>query len=361
MTGEVTALDPPRLFAFLWGEDELRLELEPDGSRLPPAPDPPPHPRPTRPRAPPRAGTCAWTGSAELVDTGGAEAPGTEPTDEWRGHYDRYVAAGVPVGGAGAGRLSLEASGPSRATPAQTWWPWSPAPPAASARPRPAASPASPAPSWSWSPGARTACAQLAEQAALRGRLGGGRPDRGRRARARARARGGEARPADPAGQQRRAPPGGPSSPTAAGRTCAATWRSTSTRCVRLTEALLPLLRASAPSAIVNVASTAGRVARGGTRRLLGQQVRAGRLERRALRRGASQRRARGAGAAGLHLHRGLPPEGADRQLDDALGGLHARRRAPRRSTRRAWAAGPSATCPSRTGWRPPRAWCCRG
>ena len=34
---------------------------------------------------------------------------------------------------------------------------------------------------------------------------------------------------------------------------------------VRLTEALLPLLRRSAPSAIVNVASTAGRVARGGT------------------------------------------------------------------------------------------------
>jgi uncharacterized protein len=33
---------------------------------------------------------------------------------------------------------------------------------------------------------------------------------------------------------------------------------------VRLTEALLPLLRASAPSAIVNVASTAGRVARAG-------------------------------------------------------------------------------------------------
>jgi short-subunit dehydrogenase len=33
----------------------------------------------------------------------------------------------------------------------------------------------------------------------------------------------------------------------------------------QLTEALLPLLRASAPSAIVNVASTAGRVARGGS------------------------------------------------------------------------------------------------
>lgn len=34
---------------------------------------------------------------------------------------------------------------------------------------------------------------------------------------------------------------------------------------VRLTEALLPLLRASAPSSIVNVASTAGRVGRGGS------------------------------------------------------------------------------------------------
>ncbi len=34
---------------------------------------------------------------------------------------------------------------------------------------------------------------------------------------------------------------------------------------LRVTEALLPLLRQSAPSAIVNVASTAGRVARGGT------------------------------------------------------------------------------------------------
>ena len=31
MDGEVVELDPPRLFAFLWGRDLLRLELEPDG------------------------------------------------------------------------------------------------------------------------------------------------------------------------------------------------------------------------------------------------------------------------------------------------------------------------------------------
>ncbi|MGD9986527.1 SRPBCC family protein [Pseudonocardia sp.] len=31
LTGEVTALDPPRLLAFTWGEDDMRFELEPDG------------------------------------------------------------------------------------------------------------------------------------------------------------------------------------------------------------------------------------------------------------------------------------------------------------------------------------------
>jgi uncharacterized protein YndB with AHSA1/START domain len=34
MPGEVTELDPPRVFAFRWGEDQLRFELEPvDGDR----------------------------------------------------------------------------------------------------------------------------------------------------------------------------------------------------------------------------------------------------------------------------------------------------------------------------------------
>jgi uncharacterized protein YndB with AHSA1/START domain len=31
MDGSVVELDPPRVFAFLWGRDLLRIELEPDG------------------------------------------------------------------------------------------------------------------------------------------------------------------------------------------------------------------------------------------------------------------------------------------------------------------------------------------
>ena len=97
MTGEVTELDPPRLFAFLWGEDLLRLELEPEGSgcRL----------RLSHHLA--NADEAARTAAgwhvcldrlAEVVNTGRADAPTSEPTDEWRGHYERYVAAGVPSG-----------------------------------------------------------------------------------------------------------------------------------------------------------------------------------------------------------------------------------------------------------------------
>ena len=54
-------------------------------------------------------------------------------------------------------------------------------------------------------------------------------------------------------------------SPRAAGRTCSRHMELNFDAQVRVTEALLALLRRSAPSAIVNVASTAGRVSRGGT------------------------------------------------------------------------------------------------
>ena len=82
--------------------------------------------------------------------------------------------------------------------------------------------------------------------------------------------------------QQRRRLAGAGASPTPAGPTWSATCRLNFEAPVRLTEALLPLLRATAAAAprgrrgpravvsIVNVASTAGRVARPGAGRLLG-------------------------------------------------------------------------------------------
>jgi len=97
MTGRVTELEPPRLFAFLWGEDELRFELEAHGSgcRL----------RLTHQLT--RGDEAARSAAGwhlcldrleQLVATGDAQAPGTEPTDEWRAHYEHYLAAGMPSG-----------------------------------------------------------------------------------------------------------------------------------------------------------------------------------------------------------------------------------------------------------------------
>ena len=93
---------------------------------------------------------------------------------------------------------------------------------------------------------------------------------------------------------------------------------------VRLTEALLPLLRAGAPSAIVNVASTAGRVARPGTGAYSASKFAlAGWSD--AL--WAEERRHGvhvGLVLPGLHRHRGLPPGGAHRTRGDSLGRVHA-------------------------------------
>ena len=76
---------------------------------------------------------------------------------------------------------------------------------------------------------------------------------------------------------------------------------------VRLTEALLPMLRASAPSAIVNVSSTAGRVARAGSGAYSASKFALAGLVGLAVGGGARARRARRPGAARLHRHRGLP------------------------------------------------------
>ena len=76
---------------------------------------------------------------------------------------------------------------------------------------------------------------------------------------------------------------------------------------VRLTDALLGLLRASQPSAVVNLGSTAGRVARGGSGAYSASKFALAGLDRRALRRGARARRPRRARAARVRRDRGLP------------------------------------------------------
>jgi len=97
MEGRVTELDPPRRFCFEWGEEELRLELEPDGdgcrlcfAHLISAPEQ---------AARDAAGwhVCldrlgAWLGGAP------GAAPGTEVTGEWSEHYEAYQRRGVPAG-----------------------------------------------------------------------------------------------------------------------------------------------------------------------------------------------------------------------------------------------------------------------
>ena len=84
MTGRVLELDPPRVFAFLWGEDVLRLELAPSG------------------------GGCRLTLTQELRSTDEAarnaagwhvclDRLGGEETD-WEPLYEEYRRRGLPAG-----------------------------------------------------------------------------------------------------------------------------------------------------------------------------------------------------------------------------------------------------------------------
>ena len=94
---------------------------------------------------------------------------------------------------------------------------------------------------------------------------------------------------------------------------------------VRLTEALLALLRRSAPSAIVNVSSTAGRVTRPGTGAYSASKFALA---------GWSDALAAEEHSHGVHVGlvlpgfvstEGFPADGADRANLDSLGGLNAR------------------------------------
>ena len=106
---------------------------------------------------------------------------------------------------------------------------------------------------------------------------------------------------------------------------------------VRLTEALLPLLRESAPSAIVNVSSVSGRVARAGSGAYSASKFAlAGWSDSLYL-----EERANGVHVGlvlpGLRGHRGLPGRGAQGAPGHPLDGLHAPSAWPTRS----WTPGP--------------------
>ena len=97
MTGRVTELDPPRLFAFFWGDDHLRFELEPTdrdeacilrftvvlGATDKAARD-----------------AAGWhvclDGLARHLDDSSGQRPFTPET--WREHYAEYSRRGLPTG-----------------------------------------------------------------------------------------------------------------------------------------------------------------------------------------------------------------------------------------------------------------------
>jgi uncharacterized protein YndB with AHSA1/START domain len=97
LEGEVVELEPPRLFAFTWGDDVLRIELDAvdDGCLL----------RFTcifdeRERA--ARDAAGWHVCLQQLQEhlGGArtQSPSTEATPDWRALYEDYQRRGLPAG-----------------------------------------------------------------------------------------------------------------------------------------------------------------------------------------------------------------------------------------------------------------------
>jgi uncharacterized protein YndB with AHSA1/START domain len=95
VAGRVTAIDPPHLFAFDWGGDELRFDL----TRLDAA-----RTRLTltdilEARDAAARNAAGWDlRLAALDDRAAGRPPADHPPTEWKQRYDAYVAAGLPQG-----------------------------------------------------------------------------------------------------------------------------------------------------------------------------------------------------------------------------------------------------------------------
>ena len=99
MEGEVVELEPPRRFAFTWGEDELRIELEPaaEGCVL----------RFTCLFSEPERAArdaAGWHVCLDVLeqhlDGTSTQGPDSEATPEWRALYEAYQRRGLPAGAA---------------------------------------------------------------------------------------------------------------------------------------------------------------------------------------------------------------------------------------------------------------------
>jgi len=95
MPGRVTDLDPPRVFAFYWGEDHLRFELEPipEGCllRFTVALD-------ARDKA--ARDAAGWHVCLDALEREleRGEVTRPHPSEHWREHYDEYARRGFPTG-----------------------------------------------------------------------------------------------------------------------------------------------------------------------------------------------------------------------------------------------------------------------
>ena len=95
MPGRVTDLDPPRMFAYYWGQDHLRFELEPvpEGCllRFTVALD-------AKDKA--ARDAAGWhvclDALAQQLERGEVQRPYT--SEAWREQYDEYARRGFPVG-----------------------------------------------------------------------------------------------------------------------------------------------------------------------------------------------------------------------------------------------------------------------